>query len=194
MVLVGGVLGGRVALALPGDAMDQHRTGDAGARRAQHRQELAHVVAVDRADVGKAELLEERAAAGHAGDEVAGAAGAGAERLGQGAGEALGDVLERGEGGVGVEAGEVVRHGADRRCDRHLVVVEDDEHPPALGAGVVHRLVGHAGADGAVADHRDDVAGRLAEVAGDGEAEAGGDRGRGMRGAEGVVGALGCAW
>ncbi len=84
-----------------------------------------------------------------------------------------------------------MRHRADRRGDRHLVVVEDHEHPAALGAGVVHRLVGHAGADGAVADHSDDVAGRLAEVAGNGEAEPGGDRGRGVCGAEGVVGAFG---
>ena len=58
-------------------------------------------------------------------------------------------------------------------------------------AGVVHRLVGHAGRHRAVADHRDDVVGLAVEVARDRHAEAGRDRGRGMRGAERVVFALG---
>ena len=148
-------------------------------------------MAVDRADVGEAELLEERATgSSHAGHQAVRPARAGAERLGQGAREAVGDLLQRDERCVGVEPRQVFRHRPDRRGDRHLVVVEDDEHPPLLGAGVVHRLVGHAGRDRPVADHRHHVAGRLAEVARHGEAEARRDRGRGMRRAEGVVGAL----
>src|SRR3546814_19387009 len=58
-------------------------------------------------------------------------------------------------------------------------------------ARVVHRLVGHAGGHRAVADHRDDVVRAPGEVAPDGEAQPGGDRGRGVRGAERVVFALG---
>ena len=55
------------------------------------------------------------------------------------------------------------------------------------------RLVGHAGAHGAVADHAHDVVVALGEIARHRHAEAGGDRGRGMRGAERVVLALGAA-
>jgi hypothetical protein len=59
-------------------------------------------------------------------------------------------------------------------------------------AGVVHRLIGHAGGHRAVADHGDDVVvASPAQVARDGHAEAGRDRGRGMGGAERVVFALG---
>ena len=60
------------------------------------------------------------------------------------------------------------------------------------GAGIVHRLIGHARAHRAVADHGDDVARVLLslQVAGDGHAEPGGDRGGGMGRAERVVFAL----
>jgi hypothetical protein len=58
------------------------------------------------------------------------------------------------------------------------------------GARVVHGLVGHAGRHGPVADHRDDVVGLAAEIAGDRHAEPGRDRRRRMGGAEGVVLAL----
>ncbi len=59
------------------------------------------------------------------------------------------------------------------------------------GARVVHRLVGHARRHGAVADDRDDRIVAVSEVARDRHAEARGDRGRGMGGAEWVVFALG---
>ena len=48
-------------------------------------------------------------------------------------------------------------HGAGRRRDRHVVVVEDDDQPGVERAGIVHRLIGHAGRHGAVADDGDDV-------------------------------------
>jgi hypothetical protein len=41
---------------------------------------------------------------------------------------------------------------ADRRRDRHVVVVEDDQHVGIGNAGIVQRLEGHAGRHGAVAD------------------------------------------
>ena len=49
---------------------------------------------VDRSDVGKAQLLEQRAAARHAGHEAMRPPRAGPERLGQGAREPVGDLLE----------------------------------------------------------------------------------------------------
>ena len=82
-------------------------------------------------------------------------------------------------------------HRADRRRDRHVVVVEDDDQPRIERAGVVHRLIGHAGRHRAVADHGDDVVLPAVEVARHRHAEAGRDRGRGMRRAERIVFALG---
>ena len=93
---------------------------------------------------------------------------------------------------AGIEPRQVARHRADRRRDRHLVVVQDDEQPFLHVAGVVHRLVGHARRHRAVADHADHVADvgapRSRATA---KPRPGRDRGRGMRRAEGVVGALG---
>ena len=90
-----------------------------------------------------------------------------------------------------VEARQIGRHRADRRRDRHVVVVEDDDQARLQRAGVVHRLIGHARRHRAVADHGDNVVVAAGEVARHGHAEAGGNRGRGVRGAERVVVALG---
>ena len=106
---------------------------------AQRRQ----VVAVDRADVAEAQLLEEHAA--------------GEQRL-----EAVADLVERLVGHAADErasrravaaaaawspgrswsAGtvEVLGQAADARADRHLVVVEDDQQVLLQAAGVVERL------------------------------------------------------
>ena len=47
---------------------------------------------------------------------------------------------------------------ADRRRDRHVVVVEDDEQVGIGDTGIVQRLEGHAGRHRAVADDGDDLA------------------------------------
>ena len=85
---------------------------------------------------------------------------------------------------------EIGRQPADRRRDRHVVVVEDHDQPVARLLGVVHRLVGHARAHRAVADHRDALARRARQLVGHGKAERRADRGRGMRRAERIVFAL----
>ena len=82
----------------------------------------------------------------------------------------------------------------DRRRDRHVIVVEDDDQPVAGVMGIVHRLIGHAGAHRAVADHRDRPARLAGQLVGDGEAERGGDAGRAVRRAERVIFALAAAW
>jgi hypothetical protein len=111
-------------------------------------------VAVDRADVVEAELLEQRAREHHALHVLL-------ERLGELVhGTHLREhFLAAAPHGV-VQAArqdlrEVVVQRADRLADRHLVVVQDHEEVRALR--VVERLEGHAGAHRAVADHRDDV-------------------------------------
>ena len=113
------------------------------------------------------------------------------ERLRQAARELLADLAERAVDAAGEDAREIGRHRADRRRDRHVVVVQDDDEARMHRAGIVQRLVGHAGRHGAVADDADDVVRAAGKVARGGHAEPGGNRGRGMRRAEGVVFAFG---
>ena len=113
---------------------------------------------VDRADVVEAELLEQRAA-GPVGARVSprrGPRGA-PSCFGRRLASCFADVAQVEIGAARGDAGEIGRERADRRRDRHVVVVEDDDQALIAGAGVVHRLVGHAGAHGAVADDADDV-------------------------------------
>ena len=149
------------------------------------------IVAVDRADVIEAELLEQRAAGDHAAREFLGAQRADLQRLRQLLGELPADLAQRAIGRAGEQPRQIAGHRADRRRDRHVVVVEDDDQARIHRAGVVHRLVGHAGGHRAVADHGDDVVLAAGEVARHGHAERRRDRGRGMRRAERVVFALG---
>ena len=77
---------------------------------------------------------------------------------------------------------------ADRRRNRHVVVVQDDQQRHVVfNAGVVHCLEGHAGRHRAVADHGDAHAIVALQLAGDRHAERSGDRSAGVRGTEGVV-------
>ena len=152
---------------------------------------MVEIVPVDRPDIVEAEFLEQRAAGPEASREFLGELRLVAEEARQPGERPLGEVPEAAIGAAGDEARKMRRHGADRRRDRHVVVVEDDDQPRLQVPGIVHRLVGHAGRHRAVADDGDDAMVAALEVAGDRHAEPGRDRGRGMRRAEGVVLALG---
>ena len=192
VILVGGGFRRAVALALLRHDVDQDRAGLHVADVLQHRQQMVEVVAVDRADIIEAEFLEQRAAVHH---EAAGifldAVGAVGDDFRQMLAELLGGLAQRAVGLAGIEPRQIGRHRADRRRDRHVVVVEDDDQPGIHRAGIVHGLIGHARRHRAVADHGDDVVLAAGEVARHRHAEAGGDRGRGVRGAERIVVALG---
>ena len=191
VVFVGRAFSGGVAFPLFRDDMHQDRPGLGVAHVLQDGEQMVEVVAVDRADIVEAELLE-HGAAGEEGSRIfLGLAGALPEEFRQFLADRFGAVAQGAVGLAGNEAGEIGAHGAGRRGDRHVVVVEDDDEAGVERAGVVHRLVGHAGAHGAVADDRDDVVGGARQIAGHGHAEAGRDRGRGVAGAERVVFALG---
>ena len=157
MALVGTALGRGVALALLGDDMDQDRPVGPRLDRAQHRQKAVHVMPVDRAQVGKAQRFEQRAADRHALDHVLGALGAFAEGFGQEADRALGRRFEILKRLFGIETVEVGGHGPDGRRNRHFIVVEDDEHALFEVTRVVHRLKGHAGAHRPVTDDGDRI-------------------------------------
>ena len=172
--------------------MDQHRAGFHVTDVLQHRQQMVEVMPVDRADIVEAEFLEQRAAADHeAAGIFLGAVGAVGDYFRQVLAQLFGRLAQRAVGLAGVEPRQIGRHGADRRGDRHVVVVEDDDQARVHGAGVVHGLIGHARRHRAVADHGDDIVGSAGEVARDCHAEAGGNRGGGVRGAERIVIALG---
>ena len=116
---------------------------------------------------------------------------ASARRLGQHAlDQLLGGVAQPAVAARADQARQVGAHGADRRGDRHVVVVQHHDQPLARRPGVVHGLVGHAGAHRAVADHAHHVAPLALQARRRRHAEPGRDRGRGVGGAERVVGAL----
>ena len=73
MILVGGGLGGRVALALLGDHVDEDRPVPGVAHVLEDRQQVVEIMPVDRADVIEAQLLEQGAAGPEAAGEFLGA-------------------------------------------------------------------------------------------------------------------------
>ncbi len=190
MELVGGILRVLVALALLGDDVDQDRAVLRVAHIAQDREQMIEIMPIDWTDIIEAELLEQRAAGPEASCIFLGARGATLPGLGQDLGELLRPVAELLIGLAGYEARKIGAHGADRGRDRHIVVVEDDDQARIHRASIIHRLIGHAGAHGAVADDRDHVVLLAGEVAGDRHAEPGRDRGGGVARAENVVFAL----
>ena len=157
---------------------------------AEDRDELVHVVTVDRPVVVEAERLEKRARHERALDPPLKSLGqlrSGLAHSGQPSQQRVDLGLHAGVVGVGGQAGQVVRDGADVRADRHGVVVQHDEHVPVRVAGVVHRLEGQSPGHRAVTDHGHDPVVETGEIAGGRETEGGRHRGRGVPGAELVV-------
>ena len=185
MILVVGRLGGCIALALLGHDMDQDRAVIAIAHIAQDRDQLVEIMAVDRADIAKAHLLEQRAAHGHSAHVFLGPACRffDPKRLG----DALAELADGAVALRGDQAGEIMAHRADRRGDGHVIVVEDDNQPATDMTGIIHRFIGHAGRHRAIADDRDHIAVLVLEVAPHGKAERGRNGGRGMGRTERVV-------
>ena len=146
MEFIGAAFGGGIALALLRHDVNQNRAVLDGGRLLQDRDQIVHVVAVDRADIIEAQLLEEGAPSDHAAGVFLGLLG----RLAEGARQVLGHRLAQAAdvliGAARHQAGQICAHPANRRRDRHVVVVQDD-HQLAAGrlGGVVHRLIGHAG-------------------------------------------------
>ena len=184
-------LGQLVALALARDDVQELRPARV-AQVLQRRDQRVEVVAVDRADVVEAELLEDRARHDHAlGVFLEAARQLVQRRVLQ---HALRAFARRGVEVAAHQPRQVLVQRAHRRADRHVVVVQDHqhvgEHAGMRHAGVVQRLEGHAGAHRAVADDRHRAAVLALQLGGQRHAQRGRDRGRRMPGAEGVVFAL----
>ena len=140
---------------------------------------------VDRADVVEAHLLEHRARQHHALHVLLGAAREFPH--GRHAPEDLLAALAQCRIRLArQDAREVIGQRTDVLGDRHVVVVQDDEHVDVERAGVIQRLEGLAGAHRAVADHRHDAAVASGARGGQRHAEGRADRGAGMPDAERV--------
>ncbi len=191
VILVRAVFGRGIALALLRHDMDQHRALFAVADVLEHGNEVLEIVPVDRPNVIEPQLFEQSAAGRHAARVffclLEPAPHTPAELLGDLRGHgAQPEILARGH-----HAREICRQPADRRRDRHVVVVQNDDQPVACLFGVVHRLIGHPRAHRAVADHGDATAGLALHLVRHGEAERSRDRCRAVRRAEGIVFAFG---
>ena len=155
-------------------------------QRLQRLQQHRHVVAVDRSEIMETQFLEQRARHEHA-------LGVFFPALEEAVQESaalhapLGAFAHRVERAAGHQARQHFRQRADVLADRHLVVVEDDQHVRIEVAAVMQRFVRHAAGEAAVADDGDDLALVAFALRGERHAERGGDRGRGMTHAESVV-------
>ena len=187
MALVRGCLGRGITLALLGHDVDQDRTVGPRPHGAQQGQQLFHVVTVDRPDIGKAQLLEQGAAHGHALQHLLGAARALLQGVRQHADGALGHRLQLLERPACIKARQIGGHGADWGRNGHLVVIQDHEQALALMARIVQRLISHACAHGAVADDRDRIARVAAQFPRHRETQGRADRGRRMPRPERVI-------
>ena len=190
VIFVRRILGRRKALALHRHRMDQHRPRRPRPRGAQGLQHLPHVMPVDGSDIGKAQLLKQSAAPRHPRHQLPRPPRAVAHGPGQMALELLCRRLEQRQRPLGRNLVEVFRQGPHRRCDAHVIVVQDDEQPLAQMARMVHRLIGHARRDRPVADDGDGIPHGHPHVAPDGKPQRGRNRRGRMRRPKGVVLAL----
>ncbi len=162
-------------------------------RLLERAQEDGKIVAVDRADVTEAQLLEERSRHERFLEPVLERFGEARELLARR--ELLQDVRDVLAHALvdlpARDAQEVTRHGADVRRDRHVVVVQDHEKPALEVTGLVQALHRDAAREAAVAHDRDDFPLLGAEVPRDRHSERRRDRRRRVRGAEDVVLGLG---
>ena len=148
-------------------------------------------MAIDGADIGKAQLLKQRGPRRHARDDLARASCAFTQRARKGCFKALGHIAQQIKGLVTRQPVQVAVQRTNRGRNAHVVVVQNDKHPLAKVACGVHRLISHARCNGPVTDHGNGVARGLAHVAAKGKAQSGRDAGRGMRRPKGVIDAFG---
>ena len=189
------VLGRLVAVALAGDRVHDHRAAEA-LGPAQRRLHRLDVVAVDRADVLDAEVLEHGLRRDRVLDALLDRVQHLVERRADQRGTAE-RVLDQVEhllvARVEAQRGEVVGQAADRRRVRAAVVVDDDDQRVVGRGDVVERLPAHAAGQRAVADDGDHVAVLAAQRERLGQAVGVGQRGRGVPVLDDVVLALGLA-
>jgi hypothetical protein len=152
--------------------MDDDRTRQLQ-RLGERREELLDVVARHESDVRDPEVLEQPARLGEVHDRVAESLAELAERRaddGDAADHRVVLALARLPGAAQLDRAEIRRERPDRRADRHLVIVEDDQQLGLPLADVIERFEAQAARDRRVADHDRDPLHPVAQVAGGREA------------------------
>ncbi len=192
VIFVRGGFGRCVALALLRHHMDQDGAIVDVADVLEHRNEVVEIMPVDRTDVEESEFLEKRPAHPEAAGILFRPLGRNPKKARQLGRHLLEEITKAAIGATGDKARQIGAHGAHRRRNRHVVVVQDNDQPGAHSAGIIHRLIGHARAHRAVADNSDNIVLLSGQIARRRKTEASRDRGRGMRRAKRVVDAL-CA-
>ena len=152
---------------------------------------MIEVVAVDRPDIIDAEFLEHCPARPEIPGEFLGLARPVINELRQVAAKLLSRFAHGAVGAARHEAREIGGQGAGRGCDRHLIVIQNDDKARMHGARIVHCFIGHAGGHRAIADHGDDIGPLARKRVGDRHAESGRNRSGGMGRAKRIVFALG---
>ena len=95
---------------------------------------------------------------------------------------------------AGPDLGKVGRQPAGVVANRHLIVIQDDQHVGPFMARVSQRLKRHAAGDRTISNHGNDLAVDTLFLRRQSHTHGRGDAGRGVTHAEGVEGALGALW
>ena len=182
-------LGRAEAATLLGPDVDDGRTGQRE-RPPERLEQRVHVVPGDDADVGDPEVLEELSRLGEA-DDGRPQPPAPLEQGGPDHRNPLDRPVIRAlallPGVRELDLAQVLRERADGRADRHLVVVDDDEHLGLALADVVERLERQAAHQSRVADDDRDPLQAVAQVARLGQTLGDGQAGSGVTAIEHVV-------
>ena len=153
--------------------MQQHRVIDA-LEKFEGLHQQGDVMAVDRAEVLKPELLKEHGRPEQALGGLFGAAcDCGRGLAGQLLQDAMGRVVQVLVVLVGDNAVKITGNRAHVAVDGPLVVVEHNDHPLGLLGDVIERLKGDSIGEGRVAGYGDYVLLAAGEVAGDGHSQCG---------------------
>ena len=145
---------GRIALALFGEHMDEHRVLSA-LRLPDHTHERSRVVSVHRPQIGDSHILKE-----HAGDHqllqaVLRLPDSGHHRISVfGVADGVIDTVLHIQIGVGsTDIVQILGNAAHIFRNGHVVVVQNDDEIGFQPCCVVQRLIGHSTGQGAVSDH-----------------------------------------
>ena len=133
---------------------------------------------VNRADIIESKFLEQRAAGPEAARELLGPSGLFLKEFWKVPRELFSDIAQGAVSLAGDEPCQIGRHGTDRRRNRHIVVVENDDQPLIARAGIVHGLVRHAGGHRPVANDGHDIVLLAVQIPRHRHAESGRDRRR----------------
>ena len=171
VILVRRFFRGCVAFALLGHNMNEDRPFIRIAHISQNRQQVIEIVAVNRPDIIETQFLEERSAGCHATGIFFSAPRFFLKRFGKHLRDVFREMAEAAIGASGNQACEISTHRAHRRCDGHVIIVQDYNQAAVHGACIVHGLISHARTHSAVANHGDDVVLLALQITTDGHAK-----------------------